>query len=119
MEKDTKNKLENNSNRKILWLTIINSIFIFLIVYGIQNNNILISFLAYILMTAHICKEYLNSKKWPLWTEYFAILIGLLFIYSGYQIYSIIVMFLGLIIILGHSRQLICDDDIYYSFYKK
>ena len=109
----------NNKIKKPIWLTIINIIFIFLILYGFQNNNILISFLSYILMTAHICKEYRDSKKWPLWTEYFAIFIGILFMYSGYQINSIIVMFLGLIIILGHSRQLICDDDIYYSFYKK
>ena len=106
--------MEEKNSSFTFWYLGINIIFILMIIYGIYYNNILISILAYILMIAHLCKEWFQFEKWPYWTEYCALIIGVLLIYSGYKSKSIIVSLLGLIIIMGHSRQLIYDDDLYY-----
>ena len=107
--------MENIKTNPIsIWLLSINIIFVYMIIYGIMNDNILISILAYISMTAHYCKEWLELEKWPLWTEYCALIIGILLVYVGYQSKSLIIMLIGLIMIIGHTRQLIYNDDSYY-----
>ena len=83
-------------------------------VYFIFLPNYKTNIIGLILLIAHIYRDIVQFKKWYLWTEYFALILALILIYEGYYMYNIVVFIVGIIIFIGHSRQLLYDDDRYY-----
>jgi len=83
-------------------------------IYLICISNYKINIIGVILLIAHIYKDIVIFEKWYLWTEYLALIMGLILMYEGYNISNNIVCIVGIIIFIGHSRQLIYDDDRYY-----
>lgn len=84
----------------------------YLLYIGITSNKIIL-LCSSILLLVHLYKDITKFKVWPTWTEYFALLISSIFIFQGYK-NNIIIFMIGIIMMLGHIRQLIFNDNKYY-----
>ena len=95
----------------ILFRIVVYSISIYLILIK-QSRQI--NLVGFVILISHLYKDITNLEKWPMWTEFVAIFLGMLLIHGGICISNYFVVLLGLIIIIGHSRQLLFNDDRYY-----
>ena len=84
----------------------------YLLYFGIRYNKIIL-LCSSILLIVHLYKDITKLKVWPTWTEYLALLTSSIFIFQGYKS-NIVIFIMGIIMMLGHSRQLIFNDNKYY-----
>lgn len=85
----------------------------YLFYYGKTCNN-LILVCSSILLIAHVYKDVTKMKVWARWTDYVALFISSTLMYQGYED-NIIVFIIGIIMSLGHVRQLVFNDNKYYT----
>mgnify|MGYP006093340939 CR=1 FL=1 len=62
----------------------------------------------------HLYKYLSKMVKWPLCTEYIALLMAVTLIKEGKKINNLIILLIGIIIFIGHTRELIINDGKYY-----
>lgn len=101
-------------------INIINNIFFRIIVYSVSiyliliQNSILINFCGWSILFAHIFKDSVNLIKWPFWYEIIGIIIAILLINGGIKLNNYFILFIGILKILAHIRQIIYNDNRYY-----
>lgn len=83
-------------------------------IYLIFIQNITINNIGYIILICHLYKDITNLKKWPLWTEPVSLIIAIILIKEGYFIHNNIIILMGIIMFIGHMRQLYYDNNKYY-----
>jgi hypothetical protein len=78
------------------------------------KKSVIINFCGWIILIAHIYKYTTNLVKWPYWCEFFGIILSLLLIISSIEINNCFVLFVGLLKLFAHFREIILNDGRYY-----
>jgi hypothetical protein len=100
-------------------MEVIDIIFIIVVyiisIYLIQvKDSIYIKMIGIIIFLAHMYKDFTCLNKWPKWTEYVSVCMGIVLIIEGNRIKNKLIPIIGLLLSLGHVGQLIFNDDRYY-----
>jgi hypothetical protein len=68
----------------------------------------------YIIIIAHLYKDFTKLKRWPKWCEFGGILIAITLLYQGIKINNKYVFIVGVFKVLAHIRQIIFNNNRYY-----
>tara|TARA_X000000368_G_scaffold88406_1_gene67381 strand:- start:10939 stop:11247 length:309 start_codon:yes stop_codon:yes gene_type:complete len=84
-------------------------------IYLISNKHSkYTNYVGFMIFIGHLYRDLSKMITWPLWTEYIALLMALTLIKEGKKINNLIVLLIGIIIFIGHARELILNDGRYY-----
>ena len=91
-----------------------------LLVYSIStyliliDKSIAINICGLIIIIAHIYKDIKKFDKWPIWCDFFGIIIAIILIIEGIKINNYFISFIGILKFLAHTRQYLLRDNRYY-----
>ena len=75
-----------------------------------------LQFIGLIIIISHLYKNITNMKTWPIWTEFIGIFISFILIKEGLKLKDLYIIFIGILKLYAHIRQIIKRDNKYYIY---